>query len=1186
MFFVLFRTGAFLASGDVPPLIVDGLRSELGWQWTHQNSGAGGPTYEIARAVEVAAVELAHLLGGTEALGQRLLFAAIWGFAAAAGAALATRFTASAVGATVLGLTAVFNPYTLVAQPNPLPVVALGIAAAVIVLSVDAARGGRPRWAHLALLAIPCSYVSLNPPLLALLAMVVVTQPLIAPLLAGPGPGGARLVLGLFARSAPLSAALSAWWVVPAVIAIRHADPSTVRAVTSVDAWSWTHARSSVANVLTLFGHWSWPRPEYYGRAVVLERLPWSPIRWVLPLVALASPVAAYRARRRAAVVVVGLIAVCVFVGKGLHRPWSGANRWLYANVPAFWLFREPAAKVSVVLVLLYVIGFAITFDALMGRLCATHARRQATQRLGVPVASALVWLVVVLPLIGVWPLWTGAVVRPASAVNGGDRSSLPSDWRRVAAEVNRSALHGKTLVLPIDDYYQVPTTWGFYGADNLVRRLVTRPVIQSNPQLYVGDSDVFDSLMRTVEKAVSVNDGQGAASLLRALGVSHVVVRKDIDFDSPIRSVHMERPATILAGLRDVAGLRKVLSTSVADVFELTDRPGAAVEVLGGIVTTGDLPAVGLGLLRSALPTGLTLASSTGIPGLVAGRALVLPASSATTTTDLGASGGWTATRQNGSAPLFRVRVVADALSVDELVTWTIGGKAVLAPRRHDATVPGLVGVDVDRRFVDRYSGGALVRLDAATTATPWVRSLPSSSPSLGPRSGVLDCNNHDTSSFETLGLAADEPRRIGGDVETELRALRHSACVRFPIRGLAPGASFHVHVEGRSMSGAPPRFCIWVDGPNACAPLDELSGNGAKQMSAIWRVPAGATAAALYLYADESADGSQTVTRYRSPVVEAVRSLTPLALRIAPSTPTGLRLPTGSQPIAAVLNATRPNVGGFGPLGDCNRADSRTPAAAGLTLETIEGGIRLRATRHAACASAHIDGLSSSMPYVVSFEHRTLRGERARFCVLRPSTGACVASGRLERSGRAWTKQQVRVDAPDGVRSTALALYVYADGGGSAAANGTVTEYRNVRVVSLIDEYLTLISDGTTARTPPLMSFSAISPARYRVHVTAASAPFVLALSDSWSNDWRVTGVPLGVTVDHLLIDGYRNGWAIDGRGDLDLLIEYTPARAGQLAIRVSVASALVATAIGLWARLRRPRRHVGAASGKPQR
>lgn len=62
------------------------------------------------------------------------------------------------------------------------------------------------------------------------------------------------------------------------------------------------------------------------------------------------------------------------------------------------------------------------------------------------------------------------------------------------------------------------------------------------------------------------------------------------------------------------------------------------------------------------------------------------------------------------------------------------------------------------------------------------------------------------------------------------------------------------------------------------------------------------------------------------------------------------------------------------------------------------------------------------------------------------------------------------------------------------------------------------------------------------------------------------------LAPTIDHLRIDGYRNGWAVDARGDLDLLIEYVPARAGQLAIRVSLLAAVTAAAMGWFGRSRR--------------
>jgi arabinofuranan 3-O-arabinosyltransferase len=1174
VFFMLFRTGQFLASGDVAPLVVDGLRHELGWQWTHQTTGAGGPTYEIARTAEVAAVQLSRLLGGGEAMGQRLLYSIVWGFAAAAGAALASRFTRRRTLAIILGLATVFNPYTLIAQPNPLPMVAIGVAAAVTALACDAARGQRRRWAMLALLTFPCSYLSLNPPLLSLVIAFAVAQVVIMPIIAGGGRDSSRRIIGLLVRSAPLSAALSLWWAVPAYIAIKKADPTAVGAVTNVEAWSWTHGRSSIANVTTMFGHWSWPRPEYYGHATVIENFPWSIFRWVLPLGAIFAPFLVARARRIPAAFCTFLIMGTVFVGKGLHKPFTGANRWMYAHVPGFWLFREPAAKVGVVLIVLYTIGFAMAADALLTRF-GKRERSPRTRR--AVLAGGL--LVAVAPLVGVWPLWTGTIVKSADATGIADRSSVPPAWREVASTVNQSPLHGKTLVLPIDDYYQIPTTWGYYGADNLVRRLLKRPVLQSDPQLYVGDSDVFETLMRTVEKTIVLNDGQGTSSLLRALGVSQIIVRRDVDFSSKKRVLRMVHPETILAGLRHVDGLRLAKSTSVADVFELTDRPGSAVEVLGGIVSVGELPPIGLALLRGALPEGLVLASNTSkgsIPELAAGRAIVQRGTSSTGTVDFGPYSSWLVSRHAAASPAFKVQVRSDGMRAEEIVKWKIAGQTPLPKSSIDLLVPGLAGVELGTRFLDRWSSGAVIRVDASTTGVPWVRVGPDSG--IGNRSEVLDCNNHDNTPKSTLGITVNDIFDLYGE-RVELAAEHHSACIHYPIQGATPGKAFHVRLQGRSLSGSNPRYCIWVKGPETCAALPALAkeGSGDSGVSAIWKVPAGTTSADLYLYADESPDGSRTVTQYNKPVIEQVVMGSPIPLRPAPTANVDVKLKSGLQSVGARLDAKTPAVGAVGPLGDCNRMDAKTAAQAGLKRTVAGGVIGLEALTHSACVRIPFEKLTPSLPYIVSFEHRTLHGAKARYCVLEAVSGKCIANGAIEASDGAWATEQVTVDAPPQTVPQALALYVYADGSGDTGGVATRTEYRHLTINPFVDEYLALLSAGTTARRSPAMTFHQISPARYRVKVSKVAAPFVLALSDSWSKDWLVSGAPKGTKVEHLLIDGYRNGWALDARGDLDLLIEYMPARDGQLAIRLSALATLVAGGIGVTELIRRRRQRI---------
>jgi arabinofuranan 3-O-arabinosyltransferase len=1185
VFFVIFRTGKFLASGDVAPMIVDGLHHELGWQWTHMSSGAGGPTYEIARSAEVLAARIGQALGGSEALGQRLLYSIIWGSAAAAGASLARRFTRRSWVALAIGAMVALNPYTLVALPNPLPIVALGITAAVTSLCVEAAESSRRRWILASLLTVPCSYLSLNPPLLTMVAALVVVQPILAAAVTGTGRRGMLRVASLLVRGAPLAVALSVWWVVPAYIAIHKADPTALRAVTDLDVWSWTHARSSIANVMTLFGHWSWPRPEYYGRSIAIEQFPWRPLRWVVPALAFASPFVVSKQRRGPAVAVTVFSGAAVFVGKGLHAPFSGTNRWLYGHVPGFWLFREPAAKLGVVLVVLFAIGCAMTFDAALDRVADARSRagalvwhpdrrhsRGSTLLVGRTV-SLVVVATSIAPLVGVWPLWTGAAIKTASAGVASDRVALPSEWRKLAAAVNASQKQGKALVLPIDDYYQVPTTWGFYGADNLVRRLLKRPVLQSDPQLYVGDSEVFDALLHSVERTITLNDGRGTAQLLAALGVSHVIVRKDIDFDTTVRRTSMQRPETILKGLDRVRALRPILATSVADVYEVSGEAISPVQALAGIVASSNVSPDGFAQLRAALPTDLALSMAAPSSTLDAGRAVVLDGSSSGSMVEVGQNQTASVSRQFASASMLAVRIEGETVRLDPVVHWKVGSKP-LGEFRREVRVRGLVGLLYGQRFVDRASARTVLRFDASASLVPVVATRETSN--LGPRSEVLDCNNSGPATADQLGFLLAETTSSSGNW-LNLRARAHSACVRYALTGVRPGRLFNVALQAEAHSERSPRFCLWVPSQRTCASIGSLerSVDGTWVLSSLWIAPPGATEASLYLYADSSnavggpeVSKTETDVSYRPPIVVQVAKVPSLALGVASPTPTDVRFEPGPHPVSIEVDDEHPAIGDVGDLGDCNRFDGRTAEQVGLRRELFgSSGVSLSARAHAACVALPLTGLTPAVPYQVSFDHRTLRGEKARYCVLDQQRHACVVSGRLDSSDSRWRTETVSFDAnPGSIGMAAMALLVYADG----SSRGTLTQYRSFRITPRVEEFVTMTTTNPKRPTVPVTTYKALNPAHYRVHVADVRAPFVLALSESWSPDWRLVGIP-GPKAKHLKIDGYRNGWAIDATGDLDVELEYAPARTGQLAIRVSALAAAL-LALGLlfrWAR-----------------
>ena len=134
--------------------------------------------------------------------------------------------------------------------------------------------------------------------------------------------------------------------------------------------------------------------------------------------------------------------------------------------------------------------------------------------------------------------------------------------------------------MLPLGDFYQMPTTWGFYGVDRVPRSLLARPTIQPLPGSYYGGTAGFEALVDRVQASLLAGDVEGVPSLLRSLGVSHVIVREDLG-TMPGRTI---APAEVLSErLRSVPGLSMASSFDVGEVFRVRDpsRGSSDVEAL-----------------------------------------------------------------------------------------------------------------------------------------------------------------------------------------------------------------------------------------------------------------------------------------------------------------------------------------------------------------------------------------------------------------------------------------------------------------------------------------------------------------------------------------------------------------------------------------------------------------------------
>jgi arabinofuranan 3-O-arabinosyltransferase len=1206
VFFQWFTTGAFYATGDITPWVRTGLASDLGWQWTHQLSGAGGPSYEIVRAPEVFFNAIARIVGGEETLGQRLLFSVMFAFAAAGGASLVGVFAQRRLTVVVGGLATAFNVWFLLYLPNYLPVVTVGILASITSLALRVARGERRRPILFAFMLVPLSYVSMNPPLVLVITVWGVLLPLTAAALTGTGRAGFGRVVGLLARASVLVIPLSIWWVVPMGVALTQSVGSdSIGAVTDVVAWSWTHRRNSIPNVLTLHSEWSWPLSQYHGAAIDLANAPFAWLDWVFPAGVVLAPIVTPKSRRRPFLIIGMLLPVLVLLGKGLHEPFGSINLGLYRTVPGLWLLREPMSKLGPIFVMSYVVAWSVSLEQLARRLnplrMALTGRQSFplvpfAQRRNQVVLAGGTALLLLAPAVNAWPMWTGSAtsdVQPGRT----ERVKLPEAWRAIAANLNSSPLRGKALVLPLGDFYQMPTTWGYYGADNLVRQLLTRPVISRNPEGYITDTPTFDLLAQSAETAIAAGEADKSVSLLRALGVSHVVVRKDFDLATPQRAITGVRNfQPIIAGLSSVPTLETAIDNGVARVFTLQDKRAEPVQLLNGVLSTGRIADDALVPLLTSIPAGQALADDGKMltVGPAWSSAVGLPIQKFSVAQEATFEVG----RRTRSVPTYVASVTSASrsskafLQLRELATFRLGNKAL--PARPDIRIPlpsgSVRAIEVGTDIKDLRTSNAFVSLDSATN----VNVLADAGNMLGEFGVVEDCNAYDPRTKAQAGLKA---LVTNASPPVELQALAHSACVSAPLSPAVGGQVVEVVASSRTVIGHQARLCLLAVGPDECVDLPEpTTENGWTTTDALVRLPPKTTAARLYLYADASNVGSRgdqkdnprrTLTQYRQ---IQVRRLIPIASKTVGASPPAaatIQLPAGSHDLLTTFNLPTPKIAGWGGVEDCNQIDGRSKPEVGIEAERLGGsdqqttdlGVVLRARAHAACVSSPVHAMVGRASYELRLSYRTLHGTTPpRVCLLDPSTNRCAALRPLRgtlrqlRSSAKWATVRYAVSIPNLDQSgRPPRIYIYGD----TTAGRTELAYTNVALKPIADESVTVVATGKSSFELPSFSWIQENPASYNIAVKKVSNPFVLALSDSWSPDWKVRGLPKGSTVTQLRIDGYRNGWLIDARGDLDLTVEYTPARWGRLAISVSVSAASVAALFTSVVMIRRRRR-----------
>ena len=1216
-----FRAGTFISTGDMGAFIRRGWTPEMAWSWNHQVSGAGSAAHTIGRAFEFGLIELVGFFGFDETVAQWLFYTCIYG-----GVGLGVAFATAAlvrnnVAVVMAGSYAVMSGFFLTRLPNPLNIISVATVAFMTGLALRAAQGRRVPTPLAGVAFLPAAFLAFNPPMFVVAgAWAAVGTQLLALTLVG-WAGVRRLAIWQI-LGGPWVLLLNAWWMVPFIQAYTGGGGAEANATfTDPTNWSWSQVNNTIPNILTMVANWAWYKPQYLPFAAQLDEPWWIWARYMLPVVVFLAPLVALRRRRRTAFTGLALVGLFVFLAKGLKEPLSEINMWLYLNMPMFWLFREPMSKLGQVLVTLYAIAIALFVEGMIERVRAAMALRaeeraksaalanapprgwqkwrpKITGNLA-PIGGVLGAAAVLLAIIYPHPLATGKVIPDERPLQPAAHVRVPEFWRDMAETIDSDPRPGRTLVLPLDDYYMMPTTWGFFGVDSIANLLIQHPVITPKPDGYFGDTPGFKSNTFAVETALLTGDFAAVPALLDSIGASDVIVRHDLirglpqrSFaDSEVLSAAMAKVPGMTLEVDGPLQLWKVGTGESPTVRQYNDllsvgyKPEAASAVIGsmgtGITTLaqqkpkGSTPTVAATIDTSPSVTNDTIAWQ--VPAVDAG-----PATTPVTVTEPGV---FRVTQRSRAAPVLvpSVDAAASQLVLTDPTSVAVDGQTVSSRPPLLLPVPqtDIVAVQAGTRTVSLDEWGIppgtrnSARSVAVGSATDVTAYAPAPVPAkITPPSDVYDCNNYEPRPTAELQLTKG-PLPEGDGEGIRLSAMDHAACTRLVVTNPVPGQVIRVRLEYRQVEGKRPQICVWQVGVEGCerAPRAALA-NEWTPYEQFTTVDDLAEQVQIILHADvgERLVG-RTTTDYRNVTIEALAPVMTTTAYPTEVPPTSVSLAAGDHVVSVEGGPAGDILEEFEPLQDCFRYDDASideaQLAAEISADPNNPTFALMAKDHMACLGATAANMGASSLYELSMEARSVKLRNPKICLFLKGPDLCA---KLPVAGPwdGWTPYEVFVKPDPATVETRLYLYGLRDLEGEEQSR---VEYRDVKLRPVASPVtVTLIrapNDDLAALDAPRAyepEWKRNNPASFSVNST--SGPGVLALAETFAPGWTLSKAE----TDHIAVEGWMNAWRVGAEGVTGTFI-YQPSMISRKALMITpitVVLALLFTASSiLWTR-----------------
>jgi hypothetical protein len=314
---------------------------------------------------------------------------------------------------------------------------------------------------------------------------------------------------------------INTWWVYPMLNTFIF-SPTGLNSQINVASWDWTHARASFLNLFWLNGIWGW-LPEYVQQWIIdYYNYPIIAILMFVPFITAVVALLFKSNKSRFNAYIMGCILIFIFLATGLHDPIARiVNSQLYQHIPLMSMFREPASKFTLLAIpfLALLIGYAA--DKIANIKLNVIPKKLKLAKIFVLLFLAFSFIVSSLPIFT--PSFFGGFVGESSYVK------IPQYWFQASDWINDQPGDWKILLTPLNDFYQMNYSWGYYGSDQLLERFFEKPILSTAAlNGYITNDNTSKNLMQ-IRTAVKSNNANEFKALLDLLSIKYIIQRNDI---------------------------------------------------------------------------------------------------------------------------------------------------------------------------------------------------------------------------------------------------------------------------------------------------------------------------------------------------------------------------------------------------------------------------------------------------------------------------------------------------------------------------------------------------------------------------------------------------------------------------------------------------------------------------------